>query len=447
MANALATLFGDIAAAIKAKNGEEGVKYKPIEFPGKIMALKGDATDSDKKLAVATGEFQITAAGVKKITHNLGVTPDIVMYFIAYLDEGAMITPENPLISGEIAYSSEMISDGAKRKYYFMNGAEFEVSYGINGQAVEILVSNANPESFTIGSSNKNWFYPNAKYRWAAIGNLKEHNEVYTVRYYDGDELIKTEILKYGDVVNPPELVREGYALNGWTPALSTVKGNVDYTANWVENYVVVEQGTCGDNAIWELTDTGKLIVSGTGEMTEYASKASSPFYQKTFDTIVIKSGITKIGKYAFPQCQNVTSVEIANTVTAIGQYAFNGCSGLQSITIPDSVTTISQSAFNSCTSLKNVTLSNNLNFIGNFAFSGCVLTSLTIPASVTKIGQYMCGSTTLQEVVFENTSGWYLTSANTYTGGSVQDVSNAATAASYFSHATYKKYYWYRVA
>lgn len=423
MSNVLGTLFGDIAAAIKAKNGEEGVKYKPVEFPGKIMALKGDATDSDKKLAVATGEFQITAAGVKKITHNLGVTPDIVVYFLSYLDEGAMITPENPLISGEIAYSSEMISDGAKRKYYMMNGAEYEISFGLNGQAVEIFASNANPESFTIGSSNKNWFYPNAKYRWAAIGNLKEHNEVYTVRYYDGDELIKTEILKYGDVVNPPELVREGYALNGWTPALSTVKGNVDYTANWVENYVVVEQGTCGDNAIWELTDTGKLIVSGSGAMTDYGYKGASPFNQRNdITSVVVRSGITAVGQYAFPACEGIVSVTLPDTLTKINSYAFMQCSALVDFAIPSQVTSI-----------------------GSNIISYSQVTSLTIPASVTSIAAQAfssCGQ--LNSVTFEVTDGWMKKKSTGTATATTANVSDPATNATHLT-STYVLYRYYR--
>jgi hypothetical protein len=446
MANALATLFGDIAAAIKAKNGEQDIKYKPIEFPGKILALKVGES-SDKKLAVANGEFQITTAGVRKITHNLGVTPDIVMYFLAYLDGNSSLTSSSGVLTGEVAYSAEMIADGAERMYYLINGGSMGAPFGINENAgIEnpIVVHDANPEWFKLGSANKNYFFPNAKYRWVAIGGLKEHNEFYTVRFYDGETLLKTETVKFGTVLTPPEPEKEGYALDGWTPALSKVTGDVDYTANWIENYVVVESGTCGDNAIWELTDTGKMIVSGTGTIKDYSYQGEGPFFQKTFETLVIKSGITRIGKYAFPQCKNITSVKIADTVTEIGQYAFQSCHGLQSITIPDSVTKIEGSAFTGCIALESITLSKNLTFLGNQVFSDCVLTSLTIPASVTKIGQYMCTSTTLRAVVFENTSGWHITSNSSYTGGGVVDVTNAETAASYFSHATYKKYYWY---
>ena len=63
-------------------------------------------------------------------------------------------------------------------------------------------------------------------------------------------------------------------------------------------------------------------------------------------------------------------------------------CSGLTSITIPNSVTAIGDFAFYECSSLTSVTIGNSVTSIGNSAFSGCSgLTSVTIGNSVTSIG------------------------------------------------------------
>ena len=51
---------------------------------------------------------------------------------------------------------------------------------------------------------------------------------------------------------------------------------------------------------------------------------------------LVIPSGVTSIGGYAFYGCSGVTSVEIPSSVTSIDNYAFSGCSGLTSVTFGD---------------------------------------------------------------------------------------------------------------
>lgn len=55
------------------------------------------------------------------------------------------------------------------------------------------------------------------------------------------------------------------------------------------------------------------------------------------------------IGKFAFRNCNSLTSVIIPSSVTEIGEYAFYYCSSLASINIPSSVTTIGGYAFENC--------------------------------------------------------------------------------------------------
>ena len=154
------------------------------------------------------------------------------------------------------------------------------------------------------------------------------------------------------------------------------------------------------DNLTWKLDADGTLTISGTGAMKDYDyNNNPSPANQKkgSVKKVVIKDGVTSIGKDAFKNCSNLKSITILDSVTSIGDFAFSDCSSLTSITIPDSVTSIGDFAFSGCSSLTSITIldsvtsitiPDSVTSIGDFAFSGCSsLTSITIPDSVTSIG------------------------------------------------------------
>ena len=161
--------------------------------------------------------------------------------------------------------------------------------------------------------------------------------------------------------------------------------------------------GTCGDNLTWDLTN-GVLTISGTGDMTNYSSSSPNraPWYDSfstSITSVVINSGVTTIGDYAFYNCYELSSVTIGNNVTSIGEYAFNNCK-LPSVTIPNSVTSIGNSAFYQCSKLTSVTIPNSVTSIGNSAFFYCIsMTSVTIGNSVTSIGRYAFSNCGLSSV------------------------------------------------
>ena len=131
--------------------------------------------------------------------------------------------------------------------------------------------------------------------------------------------------------------------------------------------------------------------------------------------SITIPDSVTSIGAYAFRECNNLTGIVIPDGVTSIGAYAFYNCDSLASITLPDSITYIGDSAF--CDTSFYINSSNweedtlyigkylikakkimadeyvikeDIKLIAGGAFSGCdSLASITIPNSVTSIGDY----------------------------------------------------------
>ena len=121
--------------------------------------------------------------------------------------------------------------------------------------------------------------------------------------------------------------------------------------------------------------------------------------YCNMMQAVRIGDGVTRIGDYAFNNCDSLVSIVIPNGVTSISNNAFNGCHSLVSIIIPNGVTSIGSYAFNSCHSLVSIIIPNGVTSIGNNAFNNCYsLTSITIPDSVTSIGNsafYACYSLT----------------------------------------------------
>lgn len=158
------------------------------------------------------------------------------------------------------------------------------------------------------------------------------------------------------------------------------------------------------DNITWTLSDGGVLTIGGTGAMSDYAGKGA-PWYINHSDikSVVVESGVTSIGKYAFYYCENLESVTLPDSVTSIGDWAFWGCDSLTDVSIGSGVNSIGKWVFAYCKSLTDIEVSAEN---GSFRSVDGVLydkdmtklicypalksgTAFTVPSSVKTIGSY----------------------------------------------------------
>ena len=176
----------------------------------------------------------------------------------------------------------------------------------------------------------------------------------------------------------------------------------------------LIDSGSCGKNATWELYKDGTLYIKGTGAMTDYdfdyntetkVTITNVPWYAthlSSIKKIVIESGITHVGAYSFMDCDAVTEVELPDTLTTIGENAFWMCDALKAIKIPSGVTEIGEWAFSGCLGLTEVELPEGLKTIGHMAFNDCGAETVTIPGSVKKIPSEAFWFAYAQNVVIE---------------------------------------------
>ena len=182
----------------------------------------------------------------------------------------------------------------------------------------------------------------------------------------------------------------------------------------------LIDSGSCGKNATWELYKDGTLYIKGTGAMQDYnwnynettkIVTTGAPWHDShsaSVKKLVVEDGITSIGNDAFSDCESLVSAELAEGITSIGDGTFTGCYDLEKINIPNSVTSIGYDAFDSCWTLPSLELPSGLSKLESSAVSFTAIKELTVPHGVKVVDSYLAAyndnltTVTLEEGVEE---------------------------------------------
>ena len=222
-----------------------------------------------------------------------------------------------------------------------------------------------------------------------------------------------------------------------------------------------------GASAFSGCTALAEIELTGSGEMTDYTSVnyRYTPWYDNKANSlsISISDAVISIGDYAFADQTNMVSLPAMVGVTSIGTYAFSD-TGLNSVALSDKIESVGPYAFSGSNDITEISvpatlnlsenifstavltritftgggnmpdytaetyvrtpwfinkgagliveISNQVEYIGDYTFYGQILTSFTVPESVTGVGQYCFYGATLPStlVLSEN-----LVSINSY--------------------------------
>lgn len=127
--------------------------------------------------------------------------------------------------------------------------------------------------------------------------------------------------------------------------------------------------------------------ISVPASVTSISSGAfnGTAWYNSQPDGLVYAGKVAYIYKGEMP---SNTHINIKDGTLVINNSVFSNCSNLTSITLPNSLTKVGDYAFYRCSGLTSIDIPNNVTSIGMYAFQNCIgLTCIDIPNNVTSIG------------------------------------------------------------
>ena len=120
--------------------------------------------------------------------------------------------------------------------------------------------------------------------------------------------------------------------------------------------------GFCGEDIRWFLSESGELVLTGTGETYAYAQNAHP---------------------YWWPYRLQIKSIQLQNGITRIGDRLFYYLAEAEEVRFPESLIEIGEGAFAYSESLISVSLPPNLEYLGLEAFLFSGIRSTNIPMAV----------------------------------------------------------------
>ncbi|MFT3950773.1 MAG: leucine-rich repeat domain-containing protein [Oscillospiraceae bacterium] len=180
---------------------------------------------------------------------------------------------------------------------------------------------------------------------------------------------------------------------------ITAAADDADYTSGDF-TYTLRDNGTAVIIA-YDNAKTTDLTIPSTLDGHTVTGIGQYVFAASVLETVTLPETLTSIGDYAFFMSSSLESITLPESLTSIGYAAFGYCISLNKITIPSKVTSIGDTAFTLCLYLKSITVAPtnpSYSSISGVLFNKNQTTliaypcmrnqiSYTVPSTVTKIG------------------------------------------------------------
>ena len=431
------------------------VKFSALEYCYSKLGKTGTASTNADFRNLLTATLEQGAAAQKYFKYNTDRLANAEYYQIdlvgGKLDDG--FTSGLFLATDEVKITAPEINEAGNSFVSWIDEMGFVVS-----EAREFVVSNTKKnttysviDSSMVAPDREGLEYivndDNSSCTVIGLGTYSD-TEVYIPEYIDDYKVTAIAEKAFADEtaltkIVLPETVktigaRAFYGCTGITEitipeSVTSIGTQIFYKASNLNTVYYNSSYSSSDNPFMNLSHIKKVVFGGK-TVPSYILKDCTAILE-----VEIKDSVTSIGSYAFYKCTALTSVTIGDIVTSISSYAFEGCTSLENvyytgdiagwcnikfstststpmyyatnlyiggelitdITIPDSVTSIGNYAFDGCTPLTSITIPDSVTSIGKETFYNCTsLTSVTIGDSVTSIGSHaFSGCTSLTSI------------------------------------------------
>ncbi|MBQ9559107.1 MAG: leucine-rich repeat domain-containing protein [Bacteroidaceae bacterium] len=146
-----------------------------------------------------------------------------------------------------------------------------------------------------------------------------------------------------------------------------------------------VVKAICVEN--WDTNNDKELSYDEAAAVSSLGSVFGENTDITTFNELQYFTGLTKVGKSAFTNCQHLASVTLPTTIKEISEEAFACCISLHGMNIPEGVTSIAERAFYGCTGMTSVAFPESLSSFGTQAFANTGLEEVDLPEGLQAIG------------------------------------------------------------
>lgn len=130
-------------------------------------------------------------------------------------------------------------------------------------------------------------------------------------------------------------------------------------------------------------------------------------FYKGNITKVRLPDTVTTINPGVFEECTKLSEVVLSPNIKKISDSAFCGCKRLKEIKIPAGVTSIGKYAFFYCKKLKEIVIPDSVTTIDNHAFASTTFRSMTLPATVKKVGKSVFSSKLEKVTICGKTKGF----------------------------------------